>query len=478
MRIIKIKNNVIKFMGINILKLKQKGNYTVYYFCGLRIWKRVSLLNKIVNEFRDTKSFNVQDYDAQISNVVKNYSVAKYKTKTQDSKKIGFLATILYDMGGHSKWMRDMQITLSSKYQQKAFIVDQYQTSKYAQNTLNEIQKVSQIKMFNSSAIYANKTKIIRIYNEIIEFAPMALFVFIHPDDVIGAAVLSLIKMYTDIKIYYVNHATHRPNLGMSFSDLILEETHSTAYITQKLRELKQTHIVGLISKRKQDNPLYTKKQIKDARKNLGIPNNCFCTMSGASSYKFFTENDSLYFRMIKDLLEKQPNLFHVVVTEMSNQQKAIINNIFANSDLLSRLIIIPFQEDYELIFSCADLFIDSFPMSSALTFIDLMRLRVPYVVKINEENSALTFHEYQDPKFPYMYKTIDQMLKGIIDLVKNDNKRMEMTIKNYDFYLNKYEPKSALKILQSVIKCKNYKDLYDQINPKIKYNFVDEIFK
>jgi len=131
---------------------------------------------------------------------------------------------------------------------------------------------------------------------------------------------------------------------------------------------------------------------------------------------------------------------------------------------------LLPYQKNYELAFKCADLFIDSFPMSSALAFIDLMRLKVPYVVKINTENAALSFHEYQAPDFPYMYETVEQMYAGIEELLADETKRLAMVEKNYRHYLDKYEPKAADRILQKVLNCNNFTELYDELGD-IKYS-------
>lgn len=372
-------------------------------------------------------------------------------------------------MGGHTKWLRDMQKTLSVKYKEKLFILGKDETN--SKQAIEEIKKISEIEMVNVYSYVSNK-EIIKLYKKVIEFKPKALFVFIHPDDVSGALLISLIQLNTKIKIYYVNHATHRPNLAMSFAHLILEEIRATAYITQNFRHLPQTHIVGLISKSIKNTHHYSSNDIKKAKLRLGIPEKFFCTLSGASAYKFFDEGDSLYLRMIKKLLESNKNVCHVLITEMNHEQYNIFYHIFDKSDCLNRVILLPFQKDYELAFSCADLFIDSFPMSSALTFVDLMRLKVPYVVKINTKNIALSFHEYQEEGFPYMYKTVDEMLSGINFLIKSPQACKEMVKRNYQYYVKKYDPKAAFPVLEEILCSENDTNFYDKLDKKTNYLF------
>lgn len=87
-----------------------------------------------------------------------------------------------------------------------------------------------------------------------------------------------------------------------------------------------------------------------------------------------------------------------------------------------------------------ADIFIDSFPVSSALTQMDLMRNKVVTVVKINDKNPMLSFHEYQMPGYPYMYTRVSDMEDAILKLLHDRNTRQKIIEKNYKYWLNTYE--------------------------------------
>lgn len=163
--------------------------------------------------------------------------------------------------------------------------------------------------------------------------------------------------------------------------------------------------------------------------------------MSGASSYKFFDENGSEYFEMIKRLLQKEPLLKHIVISEFNSEQKAVIDRIFAlNAEAKKRLIFVPYRPDFDILFQCADVFIDSFPVSSALTQIDLMRNKIASVVKINRDKPEFSFHEYQMPDYPYMFEDVKDMEKAICELLYDENKRKEIIEKNYRYWLSTYE--------------------------------------
>ena len=61
-------------------------------------------------------------------------------------------------------------------------------------------------------------------------------------------------------------------------------------------------------------------------------------------------------------------------------------------------------------------------------------------IVKINKETPEFSFHEYQMPDYPYMFENVEDMEKGILELLHDKEKRKEIIEKNYDFWLKTYE--------------------------------------
>lgn len=269
---------------------------------------------------------------------------------------------------------------------------------------------------------------------------PVALFSFIHPDDLAGAFVLAMIKKYTKIKILYFHHASHFPSIGMRFSELVLEAAPLFACITKNKCKIDHVHVCGMLSKTVDAFVEISSFAIAQKREEIGICKDFLCTMSGGSSYKFFDSGTSDYFEMVKVLLTRNHSLQHVVISEFSPEQLKVIGSIMGDADVASRLIILPFTTDYELVFQCADVFVDSFPIGSALTQIDLMRLKVPSVVKINRENPIWTFHQYQMEDYAYMFDSIGEVICGVETLLYDKEESQRVVLENFDFYMQTYE--------------------------------------
>ena len=251
---------------------------------------------------------------------------------------------------------------------------------------------------------------------------------------------MALIKKHTSIKILYCPHASHFPNIGMRFADLVLEASPLLACITKKLRKIDRVSVVGMLSKQVDRFNENSPEILVRKRAEIGIKKSNLCTMSGGAAYKFFDSASSEYFEMIKSLLARNHSLQHVIISEFSPEQLRNIENIIDDVDIASRLIILPFTTEYELVFQCADVFIDSFPVGAALTQIDLMRLKVPSVVKINRQNSIWTFHQYQMENYPYMFETVESMKEGIETLLSDKNEARRIALENFEFYMRAYE--------------------------------------
>lgn len=464
------KKDKLKIGKITFFKVKSFQGMFIYYFLGIPVWSRTTPISRIIYEFQKNKNFDTRNFDKELERIippVKSMDSSPYTTR------VSVLATELYDNGGHSKCIQDLMDILNDKYTQSIFLTSYSSSWKYAPQIMSYIKKFALISGKDIGNIRWKKDTI-NLFYDICNFSPKVIFVFIHPDDIYGTLLLSMIKKYTKIKVYYCPHASHYPNLGISFADIILEGMPVTAYVTQKLRKCLKTHVVGILSKRLKQFPTFTAEEILACRRSLGVSDVELCTISGGSSYKFFDSSDtSEYFKVIKHLLDRNQNVKHIIISNFSETEKVIIEKIFEGSKSRNRLIIHPLTPEYELIFCCADVFIDSFPVSAALTMIDLMRLKVPAVVKINRENALWSFHEYQRPDFPYMYDNNKDFLRGIEKLLSSKILRKIEMDENYQFYLDRYEGESCKLHLYELIDNSDMLELYyTQLNSEIVYQF------
>lgn len=469
MNLFRWQKNKLKMGKITILKVRHSHGIFIYSVCNIPVWISRTRLSILIEDVKNNKKFDMREFDRRVEYFIQQMNLQKILT---NQHRIAILATELYDMGGHTKCLRDLAGFLSSSYSETLFLTQGDTSGQSAPKAMEDIAKHAAISINNIRHIRWKKD-ITELFYRMYTFNPKVVFVFIHPDDVYGCLLLAMMKKYTNIKIFYCPHASHYPNMGLSFADLSLEGMPVTAYITQKFRKFKKTHIIGMASKRLDDFPAFTPESVMAKRRELGIYEHELCTMSGGSSYKFFDTAGSEYFLMIKKLLKRNPQVKHIVLSDFNTNQRKIISSIFSDFRDSDRLILLPVTSQYELVFSCADVFIDSFPVSSALTMIDLMRLKVPAVVKINQQNALWSFHEYQRNGYPYMFETVEGVLEGTEKLLGSAEERKRVAESNYQYYLEKYEGNACKKHLVELIEhADELETYYDAPVPDGNYQF------
>ena len=119
----------------------------------------------------------------------------------------------------------------------------------------------------------------------------------------------------------------------MTFADLILEGMPSALKITNEKRQLYNCAVIGLQSKEVGETNYISKDEIQNIRKELGINDNEIMTISGGASYKFFNQNKSEYFEMIKEILETREDIKHVIMTKLKKNEIKIFNEIFKDEN-------------------------------------------------------------------------------------------------------------------------------------------------
>lgn len=426
---------------MKFFKIKERNQYYVYKFLGITFYKKKKFLGDIKAEFKKNKSFNCLEFDKKIADVVDcTFAKKNFQKNTINPNRIAFLATEFGDMGGHTECVRSLTQLLSEKYEIKTFLTKINRSYQSAPTKMALIAKNSQIWGINQDSETNLPKKLKDLFDEINRFSPKVIFVFMHMDDCLACALLYILHKNTDIKIIYNNHGSHWPALGFLFADAVTFQLPATQWVNQNYRGIDKGINLNLSDDRKKDIINLGREEIMKIRHKLNIADDEFFSLSGASSYKFFDNNHSPYFEMIKDLLAKEPKLKHVVITKLSQEEKKIVNHIFYKSPERKRLKFINFTPEYSRIFQSCDVFIDSFPIGSALTHVELMKHKKVSVVKINSENALFSFHEFFPKDYPYMFTSVEKMEEAILYLLHNKKEIRKTGQKLWQHFLTTFE--------------------------------------
>lgn len=411
-----------------------KGNYNKALFYAQKAAK---------SYVKYKKKFNSMDIEQHLHHCAEKL-IARHNIKITGSvckDNVGILASTIYDVGGHTECLMRFSESFHSDYNLYLFLTnsngDSRQEAKTKYAYLESILSIFELDCLEDHY----DAKLLSLLDVILKSRIKILFVYMHMQDVVSCAVLAILKKHTDIKIVFFNHGDHLFSLGFEFSDLIIELRKQGQFVTQNYRKKFNTTTIPLQGTRKDKLTTYSKEEIRDKKKELGIGEEDFVSISGFSSYKVFKDKKNSYLMFIRDLLESEPQLKHVLVTEISQKETKILNKVFCGREkLLDRLIIIDRVVEFDLLLQVGDVFIDSFPLGSALSHIDVIKNKRPTIIKKNNKNELYTFYNYLYEGYEYAIDDIDEMLEKTLFLLRNKDEQQRIAVKCFQHYLNTYE--------------------------------------
>ncbi len=349
------------------------------------------------------------------------------------------LCTEIYDFGGHTELAIRFIKAFNNSFHISFLLSGNGKSIKDTALKKSEIIKQNVKEFIDLSEQTKRAEKIIEIYNYIISSNISTIIVNIHMFDVVSTAVLGLIKKNTNINIIFWNHSDHNYSLATNFADTIITRTHEGKPITKYLIN-KKNAINFLFLEQTNDSSNYSNEKIHLEKEKIGISENNFVTLTGAPDGKIFSDSKQPYLYLIKNLLEKNPNMKHIIVGSSYEKNKIIVNKIIGNQLLKDkRLIFVDSTPDFDFYIQLSDLYIDSFPQGSALTLIDCIRNSKPVVIKVNEKDLTKSFQMYLNNDYKYSCKTSEEMYEKINTLINDEHEYKKISKMVRNFYLERY---------------------------------------
>jgi len=359
----------------------------------------------------------------------------------REDNRVGILASTIFDVGGHTECLMRFAESFHDEYDLHLFLTNTSGDSAVeAKTKLAYLQTILKVNLLpGAKGAFASKTA--ALADAILESRVKMLFVYMHMDDVVSSGVLAYLHRHADVKIVFFNHGDHTFSLGFDSADLIIELRRQGQYITQRYRNKQNTVLIPLQGVSQENIRSYTEEELLAKRKEIGLNAVDLVTLSGFSSYKVFKDKKNEYLTLIKDLLLAESRCRHVLVTEISDKERKAVDTVFqGNEHLLERLLIVDRVVEFDLLLQMADLFIDSFPLGSALVHIDAIRNRRPTVIKKNSRNEAYTFYNYLYDGYEYAVEGVDEMRKKTLFLLRSEKERKRVAQRCYQHYLDTYE--------------------------------------
>lgn len=381
-------------------------------------------------------------WDQKIATLAHSVSLKTVKPKIDAPLKgVGVLVTELYQTGGHSQCVMNFIESMHEDFDLYLFFsnLDRSQTGAPQRvATAKQMAKVDGVNFRRSHfSIHLES-----LFNKVVESGIEVLFCYIHMQDILATAVLSRLKEWTNIKIVFVDHASHLPVLGLSFCHKLVQGRR----VDSPYRAQFDPIVIPWQSKSVDETVYFEAADLLNKRAEIGVPEASFFTLSAFMADKVFVDPELEYFQFIRNLLQKEPRLVHVIVSNLSAEQMAHITKCFVQTpQLLTRLKFLPFTPEYDLLFQSCDLFIDNFPIGSAMMHVEMMRNKGVTIFKRNSVQPKNSFENYAPKNYLYVFDEATSMLKGVTELLHDKPRREVVRSQLHTHFLATFE-KAAVK--------------------------------
>jgi len=395
---------------------------------------------KFENEYSNPQK-RFLNYDTIIffiaDKILKKYNIKLEKTKISPNTNILILCTEIYDSGGHTELILRFSEAFKSCFRMSVLLTA-------LDRSMNKSAPVKSpiLKNINPNIvelpINANyEEKITTALNYILKENITTIIVMMHMYDVVSCAVLGLIKKYTDINIFFVTIGDQYFTLGINHSDTILTRIKNGKIICPHIKNKKNAVDIPILEATNEIN-IYSQQKINEEKEKLSIPLENFVTLTGVLAFKILADPEQPYLKLIKNLLIKNPNMTHILLTKLNQNEEKIVKDILG--EYFDRVKIIYFVPNFDFYIQLSDLYIDSFPQGSALTLIDYIKHSKPVVVKIDEKIPIRSFEDYVNKSYEYACKTPEEMYQKICKLIDDKEEYQKLQKKVREYYLENYD--------------------------------------
>ena len=227
------------------------------------------------------------------------------------------------------------------------------------------------VKEKNGECIYFNKS--LSMKEKALKLRKLALkyeyiILHTHMEDVIPTIAFGTEKFKRPVLLY--NHASHMFWIGKSIADLVLD-IKKYDIDTKIKKNITDTFFLGVPSKE----IIYSKNDKNKLRKKLGLPENKKIIISSGTEQKYFSIGNDNYSKILQKLTDDNTYCYVIGVKRNNDYWKKV--EINSNGHIIP-LGYINFNEGYMDYLSCADLYVDSYPVTGYAAMTDAISRGIP----------------------------------------------------------------------------------------------------
>ncbi|MCX7097478.1 MAG: hypothetical protein NTV43_06175 [Methylococcales bacterium] len=317
-------------------------------------------VQKIVHYAINNFNGLLSDYRLELllNDVGINIDIGPFENQEKsDVKNILHIATTLYNVGGHTRVIRNW---ISQDKINRNSLVLVNQAADLNSDLELFFKNCYQYEKINPDMPLLDKASALRTF--ILKNNFDLIILHIHPDDVVTIVALSIPSLPP---VIFYNHADHLFSLGVSVSDAFIDFREKGKEFSLNNRGCTKSYVLPYPLEPK--NTEITKAL---ARQQLGLNENDIVLTTMASAYKYKPVDDINFFLLYAEFLEDYPDIKFYAIG-VNNKDYDTFTNYKKKPD---NLFLLGNVTDPKIYLIASDYFIEPFPFGTGLGTFDAVR--------------------------------------------------------------------------------------------------------
>lgn len=311
-------------------------------------------------------------------------------TKPTSPRALAFVASTLYDMGGHSETLRIWSELLREEFPRQAVILTGGLNLEHRFPHLEARLREKGLEIVRMDHRQAFTARLRALLEMLAGGGYVCALFFIHPDDALAAA--AAYGCSGNPPAVFFNHADIDFWLGTSCCERYVDYRSLGAAHSVKARGVRSTRVIPLTS---------DLRRSSDIREAYGIPRDATLSLSLGSFWKSILDPDLCYFRAVSRVLERYPNHYHIFVTNPPDAE-TMVRMLPMDGSVSRRFTVTGPHVDVRPFYSSADFLIETFPLVGGMVRVEAMALGLPVVGFENREQPLYSSTDALEPSYPF----------------------------------------------------------------------------
>lgn len=325
-----------------------------------------------------------------------------------DHAGIIFVASTLYDTGGHSETIRIWSDLLRENHPRQLLVLTAGCGQDHHFPRLQEYLVSRGVRIIKMSPAESASRRVGRLKGILQDARRSVVFLFIHPDDAVAVSACGALRHR--VRFVFNNHADIDFWLGAGCFDQYVDFRRIGAEISQRQRKVRRTLVI----------PLTTDiGPVRASRDDLGIPKKATVSVSLGSLWKTTAERNFCYFQAINRLLSTYPDHYHLFITTPPPRRE-LQRVLPINPDLRNRFRITGPFADVRPFYSMADFLIETFPLIGGYVRTEAAALGLPMVVFRHPYRPMFSELEVLNDDYPLVARCEDEVVECSSRLIED----------------------------------------------------------